>query len=64
MKLYELTTQCGAKIQTATLTKKESNPAIHITDCPVVCGCCGHAHGPEVCSVRVIEIKKDEGKEQ
>jgi hypothetical protein len=56
MKLYEITTQCGAKIQTAKLTDKESNPVIQTTECPIICNCCGHVHGLEVCTVKEVNV--------
>lgn len=56
MKLYEIKTQCGAKIQTAKLTEQEKNPVIAMTVCPVICSCCGHSHGLEVISsIREVE---------
>ena len=58
MKLYEIKTQCGAKIQTGKLTKEEQNPTIRLTYCPVVCSLCKRPHGVEACSIKTVEVKE------
>jgi hypothetical protein len=58
MKLYEIKTQCGAKIQTGKLTKQEQNPVIALTFCPVVCPSCNHPHGLEVCCIKEVEVNE------
>lgn len=51
--IFQLTTQCGAVIQTAKLTAQESFELVRVTQCPVVCELCHHQHGNEL--VRKIE---------
>jgi hypothetical protein len=55
MKLFEIHTQCGAKIQTAKLTDLEKDPEVPLTYCPVVSH--GRPHGLESCSIRRVEAK-------
>jgi hypothetical protein len=56
MKVYEITTQCGAKLQTAKLSKMESNSILSLTECPVICPLCKRPHGLESCSIREVEV--------
>jgi hypothetical protein len=55
MTLYEIHTQCGAKIQTTKLTQQERNKTVPLTFCPIVCPLCKRQHGLEVCSIKKLE---------
>lgn len=50
MKLFEVHTQCGAKIQAGKLTEQEMNPILALTYCPI------HER-VETCSIKMVEVK-------